>query len=70
MEEFYPEIESLKPAIEAKIGKRLVTPADFTDLIGAIEHDTGVHVGITTVNWVGSPTDTVSCAMTAADASP
>ena len=49
MEEFYPEIESLKPAIEAKMGKRLVTPADFTDLVGAIEHDTGVHVGITTV---------------------
>ena len=31
------------------MGKRLVTPADFTDLVGAIEHDTGVHVGITTV---------------------
>lgn len=31
------------------MGKRLVTPADFTDLVVDIEHETGLHVGITTV---------------------
>ena len=49
MEEHYPETESLKAAIEAKMGKRLSTPADFTDLVAAIERETGEHVGITTV---------------------
>lgn len=49
MQEHYPEIESLKLAIEAKAGGKLATPADFSRLTVLIERETGCHVGLSTV---------------------
>lgn len=49
MQKDYPEIESLKLAIEKKTGGKLTTPSDFYRLVGLISHETGCHVGLTTV---------------------
>lgn len=49
MQKDYPEIESLKLAIEKKTGGKLTTPSDFDHLTSMISHETGCHVGLTTV---------------------
>lgn len=60
MQENYPEIESLKLAIEAKTGGRLATPADFSRLTALIERETGCHVGLTTVKRLWGYVDSSS----------
>lgn len=49
MEKFYPEIETLKLAIEQKVGRILATPSDFGMLTSLIFRETGCNVGLTTV---------------------
>ncbi len=58
MEEYYPEVESLKLAIEEKMGRKIRKPGDFGDLACKIADETGSHVGVTTIKrlwgYIGS----------------
>lgn len=52
MGERYPEIVSLKMEVERIMGRRLVTPSDFMELMHRIDEAHAGHVGLTTIKRI------------------